>query len=88
MKQSELARLYREYHEAKQAAAKVKTLSDQIKRAINYSHEPVKADKYVAWVTTSKPSMKFDEKTFAVDHPDLYEQYKKEVPGTPRLYLK
>lgn len=36
----------------------------------------------------SKPSMKFNEKAFKEDHPDLYKEYLVETPGTRRFLLK
>jgi hypothetical protein len=37
---------------------------------------------------TAKPSMKFDEKRFAADHPALHQQYQREQPGSRRFLLK
>lgn len=37
---------------------------------------------------TSSPSIKFDDKTFAKDHPDMYNSYIKETTATRRFLLK
>ena len=37
---------------------------------------------------SAKESMKFDEKAFASEHPDVYQQYLHSVPGSRRFMLK
>lgn len=41
----------------------------------------------VTW-RTSKPSLSFDAEMFAADHPDLYEKYLREKPGSRRMITK
>lgn len=43
--------------------------------------------KLVTW-KTSKPSKRFDTKTFQDEHPDLYQQYTVEQPGSRRFLVK
>lgn len=47
----------------------------------------VKSD-ILATFKSAKASTKFDEKLFAAEHPDLYAQYMREVPGSRRFLLK
>ena len=44
--------------------------------------------KAVATWKSAKDSTKFDQDAFKADHPDLYEQYCKTVPGTRRFLIK
>lgn len=47
-------------------------------------HNPV----VLATWKSAKDSTKFDEKQFAMDHPDLYKQYQRTVSGSRRFLLK
>lgn len=41
----------------------------------------------VTW-KSSKPGQRFDEKRFAAEHPELYQQYRRELPGSRRFLVK
>lgn len=47
-------------------------------------HNPV----VLATWKTAKDSLKFNEKLFASEHPDIYAQYQRTVPGSRRLLIK
>jgi predicted phage-related endonuclease len=44
-------------------------------------------NKLVSW-KKSRPSVKFDSKTFEQDHPDLHQTYLKEMEGSRRFLVK
>lgn len=45
-------------------------------------------DKILATWRTARPSMRLDVDAFETDHPSLYQQYLREVPGSRRFLLK
>lgn len=87
MKQNEVAALLKAYHASKIAADKAKTIAEVIKAEIMVrGGEPLEGGGFIAKATTCTKRT-FDSKRFAAEHPDLYEQYKKESTET-RLYFK
>lgn len=72
----------------KDLSAEKKELEDQIKVAMGdcetlLSH----GDKLATW-KSPKPTAKFDVDTFAVEHPELHEQYLRESQGARRFLLR
>lgn len=89
MTKQELAALFRTYHAAKVAADKAKALSATIKNEIRTAGpEGVDAGGFHASVSHVAGAMRFDEKRFKVDHPDLWEQYRYQAPDSERLNFK
>lgn len=88
--QKEIAALFAKYHKAKAAEAEAKTLGGQIKALIAEmgAKEGLTAGGHTAKVTWAAGAMKFDEKRFAAEHPDLYERYRYHGAPTARLYFK
>lgn len=87
--QKEIAALFVKYHKVKAAEAEAKALSGEIKATLKeMGVTTYKAGGYTAKVTVAAGSMKFDEKRFAAEHPDLWEKYRYQTASTERLYLK
>lgn len=66
-------------------------LESAIKMTIGDAEALVAADdprQVLATWRAAKDGRKFDEKRFATDHPELYEQYQRTVPGSRRFLLK
>lgn len=66
-------------------------LESAIKMTIGDAEALVAADdprQVLATWRAAKDGRKFDEKQFAADHPELYEQYQRTVPGSRRFLLK
>lgn len=66
-------------------------LESAIKLTLGDAEALVAADdprQVLATWRTAKDGRKFDEKQFAADHPELYEQYQRTVPGSRRFLLK
>lgn len=87
--QKELAMLFKEYHAAKVAADKAKSLSTKIKDAIrDKGKDGVDAGGYHASVSQVSGSMRFDEKRFKAEHPDIWAEYLYKAADTERLNFK
>lgn len=66
-------------------------LESAIKMTLGDAEALVAADdprQVLATWRAAKDGRKFDEKRFATDHPELYEQYQRTVPGSRRFLLK
>lgn len=66
-------------------------LESAIKMTLGDAEALVAADdprQVLATWRAAKDGRKFDEKQFAADHPELYEQYQRTVPGSRRFLLK
>ncbi len=75
MKQNEWARLLRDYHAAKVAADKAKSLSDTIKAAmVEAGVDRVEAGGFIATMT-DVCTTRLDSKRLKADYADLYAAY-------------
>lgn len=75
--------------ELKQAGLREDGLKSDIQRFMQEASDLLGPDgKPLATWRTAKPSLKFDEKRFAADHPDLHQHYQREQAGSRRFLLK
>lgn len=64
------------------------TLKLRVQKAMGDAAELVYCGKVVCTWKQAKPSKKFNEDAFAIAHPDLYQQFQIEVPGSRRMLTK
>lgn len=83
------------YHELRDVRDEMSALSkrkdeleDKIKMAIADAEGLAYGDAMLATWKAPKPAMKFNEKAFIAEHPDLAKQYFTEVQGSRRFILK
>ena len=83
---------YSELHDIKDELQRLETRKKELEGKIKLSMDDAEAITYdgsvIATWKLSKPGKKFDDKAFAIDHPDLYQKYIKETQGTRRFLLK
>jgi predicted phage-related endonuclease len=63
-------------------------LTEKIKVYMKDSDTLIESDNVLVTWKQAKDSSHFNEKEFQKDHPDLYQQYNKSVPGSRRFLLK
>ena len=87
--------MYEAYLGLKQIKTEISALEDRktyLEERIKLCFGDAEAVSYggqtIATWKAPKPSQKFDDKTFKVDHPDLYSEYVKEVQGSRRFLIK
>lgn len=87
--------VYEAYLGLKQIKTEISALEDRktyLEERIKLCFGDAEAVSYggqtIATWKAPKPSQKFDDKTFKVDHPDLYSEYVKEVQGSRRFLIK
>lgn len=74
--------------EIEQLTSSADELTSSIKVAIGDAEALMFNGSIIATWKAAKPSMKFDSTSFKADHPDFYDKYIKETPGSRRFVLK
>jgi len=74
--------------EKKDLSEKIEELTEQVKMTMRDAEGVSYIGNLLFTWKTSKPSSRFDWRAFKKDHPELYEQYLKSVPGTRRFLVK
>ena len=88
----EIFQAYSDLKDVKQQLAELSDRKTELEEKIKLGFGDAEALSYggdtIATWKSPKPSEKFDDKAFKVDHPDLFKEYAKTVQGARRFLLK